>query len=78
MRTLQIGHMEYSHIYWTNPRECKKNSLIYKFVMPNCQSLILIGLQNEHFIVLTNQKLCQKGVSAQGVNFQETAQEKYI
>ena len=45
----------------------RKNSLRSKFVIHNCQSLILIGLTNEHFVVLTNQKLCYKAGSAQGL-----------
>ena len=35
-----------------------------KFVIHNCQSHILIGLRNEYFMILTNQKLCQKANSA--------------
>ncbi len=45
----------------------RKKSLMYKFVMFNCQSLILIGLTNELFMTLTNQKLCLKAGRAQGV-----------
>ncbi len=36
----------------------RKNSLMCKFVMLNCQSLILISLTIEHFMTLTNQKFC--------------------
>ncbi len=32
-----------------------ENSLQYKFVIQHFQSLIIIGLINEHFIILTNQ-----------------------
>ena len=32
----------------------RKNSLMYKFVMLDCQSLVQIGLTIEHFMTLTN------------------------
>ena len=35
----------------------RKNSLMCKCVIHNCQSLILIGLSNEHCMVLTNSEI---------------------
>ncbi len=53
-------------------QDVTKNSLMCKFVMSHCQSLIMIGLRNQHFMILTNHKLCKKAPgkkasSAQGV-----------
>ncbi len=36
----------------------RKNSLISKFVIHCCQSLILIGWTSKHFMIVTNQKVC--------------------
>ncbi len=55
---LPIGQKECSIICWTNQRGCKKNVVQWKFEMQYFQSLIIIGLTNEHFKILTNQWWC--------------------
>ncbi len=46
----------------------RNNSLICKFVMPNCHSFIMIGFLNKNVKMLTNHEVCYKASSAHGVN----------
>ncbi len=41
---------DYCIFYLTNQRGSKKNSLMRKFVMHNCQSFIMIGWANHHYM----------------------------
>ncbi len=45
----------------------RNNSLICKLLMLHIESLIMIGLKNDHFMIWTNQNSCYTAGSAQGV-----------
>ncbi len=48
---LPIGQNEHFTTNWTNKRGSKKNSLIWQFEMEHFQSLIILGLENEDFVI---------------------------